>query len=167
MKLVIQTQICENYGAHNWDGEGECPDNWKFKGGNTYVVDNITPSQKARLEREGIPTLSALIEENNDYCREYILGAQVVGDAEMEGEPWEIPFRLSYVGGRWVARRVIDNLGEYGGYCRREIKTKIESYIMAEGGRREDFAARYVLVNGAVATNEDDLRLELEMMEDA
>ena len=39
MKLVIQTQFRENYGAHDWDGKGECPQYWKFKGGDTYIVD--------------------------------------------------------------------------------------------------------------------------------
>ena len=36
MMLVIDTQYCENYGAHGWDGEGECPQHWKFKGGSHY-----------------------------------------------------------------------------------------------------------------------------------
>ena len=39
MKIVFQTQIRENYGAHDWDGKGECPQYWKFKGGNTFVAD--------------------------------------------------------------------------------------------------------------------------------
>ena len=38
MKLVIYTQFRENYGAHDWDGEGECPQRWKYKGGDTYVA---------------------------------------------------------------------------------------------------------------------------------
>jgi hypothetical protein len=32
MKLMITTQIQENYGAHDWDGVGACPQYWKFKG---------------------------------------------------------------------------------------------------------------------------------------
>ena len=44
MKLVIQTQYKENYGAHDWNGEGECPQYWKFKGGETYVVPNVDPN---------------------------------------------------------------------------------------------------------------------------
>ena len=39
MKLVIHTQFKENYGAYDWDGKGECPQYWKFKGGSTYVVE--------------------------------------------------------------------------------------------------------------------------------
>ena len=37
MKLHIQTQVYENYGAHDWDGEGQCPQYWKAKGGNDYI----------------------------------------------------------------------------------------------------------------------------------
>ena len=40
-KLLITTQVYENYGAHDWDGVGECPQYWKAKGGNDYVVKNI------------------------------------------------------------------------------------------------------------------------------
>ncbi len=36
--LVALTQFRENYGAHDWDGEGSCPDYWKNKGGNEFVV---------------------------------------------------------------------------------------------------------------------------------
>jgi hypothetical protein len=28
----------ENYGAHDWNGEGECPQRWKFKGGSEYKI---------------------------------------------------------------------------------------------------------------------------------
>ena len=38
MMLVIQTQTQENYGAHDWDGVGACPQYWKFKGGSEYKV---------------------------------------------------------------------------------------------------------------------------------
>jgi hypothetical protein len=36
--LVIDTQFMENYGAHDWDGEGACPQYWKMKGGSSYKV---------------------------------------------------------------------------------------------------------------------------------
>jgi hypothetical protein len=41
MILVIDTQYMENYGAHDWDGKGECPQYWKAKGGNEYKVTGI------------------------------------------------------------------------------------------------------------------------------
>ena len=70
MKLVIQTQIRENYAAHNgFTGEYY----WKCKGGNTYVVENVNPKQAMRIGEEGIPNLTKLIEERNDYYEEYII----------------------------------------------------------------------------------------------
>ena len=41
MKLVISTQCRENYGAHDWDGNGPVPQYWKNKGGSDYIVDDI------------------------------------------------------------------------------------------------------------------------------
>jgi hypothetical protein len=163
MKLVIDTQIAENYAAHNgFTGEFR----WKYKGGNTYVMDNITPAQKARIEAEGLPTLSALIEDNGDSYREYILSARVVADTASEGEPWETPFRLVWADNKWVARRAIDNTSEYA-YMRHEIKTKFESYVMGVAGERLNYVAEYELKNGKFATGDDELRAALKEMEDA
>jgi len=164
MKLLIQTQIQENYGAHDWDGSGECPQRWKFKSGNTYVVDGVTEAQKARIEREGIPTLEKLLNEDNDSYREYVIDYQVIADDASEGEPWETPYRLSYVDGRWVARRDIDN-GEYG-YMRREIATKHETYVLGEAGERLQYAAAYTMRNGKTVVGDDELRSALEEMEE-
>jgi hypothetical protein len=164
MKLLIETQITENYAAHNgFVGEY----NWKFKGGNTYVVDGITEAQKVRIERDGIPTLTQLISENNDSYREYIMMARVVEDDAPEGEPWNTPFRLSYVDGKWVATRTIDNEGEYGGSMRWEIRSKTESYVLGESGERLDYQASWTLKNGRVARDNQEFQCELDMMEDA
>ena len=38
MKLCITTQYRENYGAHDWDGTGQCDQYWKNKGGEEYFV---------------------------------------------------------------------------------------------------------------------------------
>jgi hypothetical protein len=42
MKVVIHTQHYENYGAHDWDGEGECPQYWKAKGGLAFQVTGVS-----------------------------------------------------------------------------------------------------------------------------
>ena len=55
MMLVITTQLQENYGAHNWDGEGACPQYWKMKGGSEYKILGIPadcdPDEIAELVR--------------------------------------------------------------------------------------------------------------------
>lgn len=39
--LVIATQYRENYGAHTWDGQGDCPQHWKNKGGEEIIVTDV------------------------------------------------------------------------------------------------------------------------------
>jgi hypothetical protein len=79
MKMLIETQIMENYGAHAWDGEGECPQRWKAKGGNTYYVEGIYGD-----ELDFGPEIFAENEhkfvENTEYFNEYVLGWKMVAD---------------------------------------------------------------------------------------
>ena len=147
MKIVIQTQVRENYGAHDWDGKGTCPQRWKYKGGNTYVVRDLTQAQVDKIVKLGIPTITALIEERNEGYEEYLLAYDIVKDSATEGEEWETPFSLYWEGGRWVARRTIEN-GEYG-YMRREIASKTEQYDMLMGGGRENYTVSYVMRDGS------------------
>jgi hypothetical protein len=162
MKLVIDTQIAENYAAHRgFEGEYR----WKFKGGNTFVVDNITEAQQVRIERDGLTTLKELLEENNDYYREYIIGYRIVQDDAPEGEEWDTPFHLYYDRTRgWYAQRLIDNTTEYG-YMRREITMKLESYTMGKAGERIDYYAEYKLTNGRWVCGDDALRAALQELE--
>lgn len=45
MQIIIYTQVYENYGAHDWDERGECPQYWKAKGGYTQIVQNVPRSE--------------------------------------------------------------------------------------------------------------------------
>ena len=83
MKLHIQTQIQENYGAHDWDGEGACPQHWKFKGGNDYMVPVDTVKTGEFFDKKCemiVDSVRGQIEENSDYYRENILGWTLVAD---------------------------------------------------------------------------------------
>lgn len=93
MKLVIHTQYKENYGAHDWDGTGECPQYWKFKGGYTYVVRNLTQQQ---LDSSLLSTLRPLISTSTNYAEEYITSYHLLEDEEYECEDWDIPVLLYY-----------------------------------------------------------------------
>jgi len=76
-KLLITTQVHENYGAHDWDGFGECPQYWKAKGGNDYVVRNITDFGNVT---ETVMALRPQVESDNHYFREAIIDWEVVAD---------------------------------------------------------------------------------------
>ena len=76
--LVIQTQHRENYAAHN-EGykHGVDQAHWKFKGGNTYFVTDLTSKQINKIANGGIPTLTKLIESKNEMFEEYILDWEI------------------------------------------------------------------------------------------
>ena len=80
MKLLITTQIQENYGAHDWDGQGECPQYWKFKGGSDYSYALGSSLRNAETLNEIVEYFRKQIECNNEGFREYIIGFDVVAD---------------------------------------------------------------------------------------
>lgn len=80
MKLMITTQIQENYGAHDWDGTGECPQYWKFKGGNDYSYSLGSHLRNPEALAELVQALRGQIECDNEGFREYILGWSVESD---------------------------------------------------------------------------------------
>ena len=86
MKLVIITQVRENYGAHDWNGVGSVPQYWKNKGGSEYILDDLehylSPNddffdKKVRMIVESIlPN----IESFSDYMTESIINYSIEDD---------------------------------------------------------------------------------------
>jgi len=146
MKIVITTQVRENYGSAD-------KPYWKFKGGDTYVVPNLSVEQTLKVKDHGIPTLKALIETRNEGFEEYVVDWSILDDDAVVCEPWETPFNLYWEQGRWVARRTVNN-DEYG-YMRAEVASKTEQYDMLMGGDRENYVAVYTMRNGDVVDSKD------------
>ncbi len=78
MKLLITTQVYENYGAHDWDGKGECPQYWKAKGGSDYVIKRFQGGSAAATL--AVMAVRSQIEEDNDHYRESIIDFRIVAD---------------------------------------------------------------------------------------
>lgn len=78
MKLHIQTQIYENYGVHDWDGIGECPQYWKPKGGEDYFIKDFIGNEA--IAASLVATLSPKIEQNTVGFTETVIGWNVVSD---------------------------------------------------------------------------------------
>ena len=76
MKLLITTQVYENYGAHDWDGKGACPQYWKAKGGSDYVIRNINVNQAT----ETVMAVRGQIEQDTDAFRETVIDWSIVAD---------------------------------------------------------------------------------------
>ncbi len=75
MMLVIRTQFMENYGAHDWDGTGECPQYWKMKGGSEYKITDVP----LNIDYQEVVSM-ANVETDNIGCREYILDWSIESD---------------------------------------------------------------------------------------
>jgi len=88
--LVIRTQFMENYGAHDWDGTGECPQYWKMKGGSEYKITNVP----LNIDYQEVVSM-ANVEKDNEYCREYILDWSMEADDYLS---WFEKSQLDYDG---------------------------------------------------------------------
>ena len=90
MMLVIRTQYMENYGAHDWNGQGECPQYWKMKGGSEYKITDIP----LNIDYQEVVSM-ANVEKDNEYCREYILDWSMEADDYLS---WFEKSQLEYDG---------------------------------------------------------------------
>ena len=153
-KLVIQTQYRENYAYPDWDGKGECPQAWKFKGGSTYVINSFKDFNKVT---EVMKQLDALITFGNEGFEEYILSWEIVPQARKVCEDWETVTQLWLNPvGKWEALKITNNRED--GYMRREILEKTESWTMAPENERLQYKAEYLMEDGDYAINDEGLK---------
>jgi len=80
----------ENYGAHDWDGTGQCPQYWKMKGGSEYKITNVP----LNIDYQEVVAM-ANVETDNEYCREYILDWSMEADDYLS---WFEKSQLEYDG---------------------------------------------------------------------
>jgi hypothetical protein len=88
-KLVIQTQIRENYGT-------ALRPHWKAKGGEDYVVSNFTQFNDVQ---SAIDSLREQVETDNDFYQEYIVCWNVVDNdylTDYERQQLEFDGRITY-----------------------------------------------------------------------
>lgn len=79
MILVIETQYRENYGSHDWDGVGTCPQYWKNKGGNTYLIPMGSTIDAAALGK-CLATAAERLTRKTDYEEEFIINWHIESD---------------------------------------------------------------------------------------
>lgn len=66
----IYAQIEENYGAHNWDGQGECPQYWKKKGTQMFQV-NIDVDYLMYDEERSLNAFNSLLQDESNVAYRY------------------------------------------------------------------------------------------------
>ena len=152
-KLVIQTQYLENYAAWDWDGQGQCPQGWKPKGGSTYVLPNCG----ADVDMDAVvDAVSPHITTNNDHTREYIISYEVVDSNVQVCEDWETVTEFNFIGGTVNFMKVTDNRED--GLMRRESLEKIETWTMGEGYMdRNNYKVEFLMEDGDFVVGNDEL----------
>jgi hypothetical protein len=157
VKLVLNTQYMENYGAHSWDGEGECPQHWKPKGGSTYVV-----TDKSLLSSpEAIEEIRFHISHSDEYSSVIVRGEELVSADATVCEDWETLNEVYRAeDGTYRVKSVTDNRDH--GSMRHQIAFKTVDKPLA--GERGDFSVEYELTNGRTAHSDEQLRVELTNM---
>ena len=89
MKLVIITQVRENYGAHDWNGIGSVPQYWKDKGGSEYILEDLehylSPNDDFfdKKVRMIVESMLPNIESISDYMTETIINFAIEDDDYM------------------------------------------------------------------------------------
>lgn len=89
MKLLITTQVYENY------GNADQP-YWKAKGGSDYVVKKFKDFNRVT---ETVMALRSQIEQDNHMFREHIIDWSVVEDdymTDFERSQWEYEGKITY-----------------------------------------------------------------------
>ena len=105
MKLHIVTQYMENYGAHDWDGSGQCPQYWKFKGGEDYFYPLGDAGRSAEVIEELVEHFRKTVEWSDEGSRSYIVGYGIVEDSFMT--PFE-KSQLEYEGSITYPAKVLE-----------------------------------------------------------
>ena len=136
MKLVIHTQYRENYGAHDWDGQGECPHYWKFKGGETYVMEILDPN----VRPTNIDEIAELITYKDEGSEEYVLDWSFVDPEEKFCDDWETPWNLYKEKDGYYASRFV----KAEDYWQPGYKGKAQSYKMEANGERSGYQEEYI-----------------------
>jgi hypothetical protein len=152
MKLIIQTQYKENYGD-------EQNPHWKFKGGSTYVVEDITGPQALRIERDGIPTLISMLEYYGTGSEEYITDYHVGENSEKVCDDWDTPIMLKYSDKKWSALKFTFNGPD--GWMNSKIHAKSEQWDLQPQSERCNYECQYKIDNGWFDHRSEQLKTEL------
>tara|TARA_R100001460_G_scaffold4800_2_gene13484 strand:- start:8850 stop:9362 length:513 start_codon:yes stop_codon:yes gene_type:complete len=165
--LVIQTQYRENYAAHNEGYEhGVDEPHWKFKGGTTYLVHDLTEKNINAIAKDGIKNIEKLITYSNPASEEYVLDYEIREDGHQGDpvcQPWETPVELWYdfSTNEWKARTLHYGTEEYPLPTREGIRAKAEQWTLGLENTRNEYQCQYKTANGWFDQNDPKLREEL------
>ena len=72
--FVADYQNYENYGAHDWDGQGACPQYWKPKGGEERVLCTVPACDTHVVDMCALGIKAEELADKGDYYRQTVIG---------------------------------------------------------------------------------------------
>jgi len=152
MAKLVTTQYRENYGSHNWNGKGDCPQYWKSKGGEVYIVDDSID----------IKIFEDTIAYSDNYSEESVVNVIECSEDEADSklDPWEIRTYVSrYENGMFKMSEVIDN--EESKCYQKEVLKVDKNYILYKDllneRKKQPIMTVYVMEDGQRVYNRDGL----------
>ena len=152
MAKLVTTQYRENYGSHDWNGKGDCPQYWKSKGGEVYIVDDSID----------IKIFEDTIGYSDNYSEESVVNVIECSEDEVDSklDPWEIRTYVSrYENGMFKMSEVIDN--EESKCYQKEVLKVDKNYILYKDllneRKKKPIMTVYVMEDGQRVYNRDGL----------
>tara|TARA_E500000318_G_scaffold77968_1_gene72835 strand:- start:114 stop:593 length:480 start_codon:yes stop_codon:yes gene_type:complete len=152
MAKLVTTQYRENYGSHDWNGKGDCPQYWKSKGGEVYIVDDSID----------IKIFEDTIAYSDNYSEESVVNIIECSEDEADSklDPWEIRTYVSrYENGMFKMSEVIDN--EESKCYKKEVLKVDKNYILYKDllneRKKKPIMTVYVMEDGQRVYNRDGL----------
>lgn len=152
MAKLVTTQYRENYGSHDWNGKGDCPQYWKSKGGEVYIVDDSID----------IKIFEDTIAYSDNYSEESVVNVIECSEDEADSklDPWEIRTYVSrYENGMFKMSEVIDN--EESKCYEKEVLKVDKNYILYKDllneRKKKPIMTVYVMEDGQRVYNRDGL----------
>lgn len=94
--IIVSTQITENYGAHAWDGKGQCPQYWKAKGGEEYrhpISLDLSEFQDGLKIQSFLKRLSSAVTRDDQFYREHVIDWNFLPVGQLtDGENRQVEF---------------------------------------------------------------------------
>lgn len=151
MRLVIVVQHQENYGS-------EENAHWKMKGGITYVVDHITPAQAKKIDSDGIPTLTKMLEQDHPMVKDYIIDWYLTDNEDSEiWASWESKHKLEWRADRQSWFEMVHRADDY---FANDIKEISEEWKIDAEGNRSEYLVSYKLSDGKWYSKEEFKKLQ-------
>jgi hypothetical protein len=93
VQIAITGDYMENYGAHDWDGQGECPQYWKCKFSSPLPFASNVAAKDVAMMLPALEAASEALSYSNDFARMSYQGVRFYPNGLSENEFIEFDYK--------------------------------------------------------------------------